>query len=319
MGTGLYDAEGVEFEEDELEAGMSCFDADGERRVLLDEELAEALLAEGVDLEDTEEIEAILADLEIPDDASELDDERQLAGVGKSAGTIGLGLAHRAGVAGGRARQAGVDASYKFPKLLGTRTRRIGTAAGAAAITGGTTSAVSEVRGRNNVGKSMGNALLADLSKAYTDGERDRVVTKAFGDLTETVSKAQRRAERAERIAKSVVEREELATYTEIAKSYDLPVDADDLGPILQTIAKSGLSQEQLDLVDRVFQAAGEAIFVEKGFSGRNESGVMELISGEALELVGKAAGEVSPEQAAVAIMGANPDAYEDYLYEQRG
>lgn len=331
MGTGLYDETGAEYDADELEPGMRVLDADGQLRILLDEETAEALEQEGVNLEDTDEIEAVLAELGgIPDDASELDGE--LAGVGKGlggrVGTSMLGLAHRGGQAAGRGRQAAVDATYKFPKLLGTRTRRLTTAGGAAAITGGTTSAVSYVGGRNRgreevatakrfTGRSMGNALLADLSKAYTDGERDRVVTKAFEELSTTVSKAEQRAIRAERIAKAAQERDELATYTEIAKGYELPVDPSDLGPILQTIAKSGLTPEQLDLVDQVFSAAGEAIFVEKGFSGRQESSVMEYIGGEALELVGKADGDFTPEQAAAAIMLANPDAYEDYLAEQ--
>lgn len=281
MGTGLYDADGNEFDADELEPGMRVLDADGQVRILLDEETAAALEQEGVNLEDTDEIEAVLAELGgIPDDASELEDDHELAGVGKGlggrVGTTMLGLAHRAG-------EAGRGAPAKYPKLLGTRTRRMTTAGGAAAITGGTTSAVSYVSGRNrgagqvatakrDTGRSMGNALLADLSKAYTDGERDRVVTKAFDELSETVSKAQARAERAERIAKAAQDREELATFTEIAKGYELPVDPDDLGPILRTIAKSGLTAEQLDLVDKVFSAAGEAIFVEKGFSGRQES-----------------------------------------------
>lgn len=300
MDPDLFDEQGNPYDPEDLQAGMVVFDADGERRVLLDQETADALEAEGVDLENTEEIESVLAELGgIPDDASELE-ERELASVGKAGGWI----------------TGGGSTAYQAGRKLKTKTLGATQGKGRHFATGRVGKSAPRLLGQQ---RSMGNALLADLSKAYTDSERDRVVTDAFDQVTHAVSKAEQRANRAERIAKQLVEREELATYTEIAKSYDLPVDPDDLGPILRTIAKSGLNAEQLDLVDRVFQAAGEAIFVEKGFSGRNESSIMEVIGGEALELVGKSAGDVTPEQAAVALMSAQAGLYEDYLYEQRG
>ena len=327
----LFDEAGNLLDPDELEPGMSVYDADGQRRVLLDEETAAALEAEGVDLEDTDEIEAVLAELGgVPDDASEL--EGELAGVGKAAPSWITGGAHTAYQAGqklktktlgsvqGRGAGPSLGRRAQLGALRGSmQTRAAISRRPVAAVAGAGAVGYGSGRVKKNDVRSLGNTLLADLSKAYTDGERDRVVSKAYEEVTEVAKAAQRRAERAEAVAKALVEREELATFTEIAKSYELPVDADDLGPILQTIAKSGLNEAQLDLVDRLFHAAGEAIYAEQGFTGRNESGIMEVIGGEALELVGKSAGDFTPEQAAVAIMASNPAAYEDYLYEQRG
>lgn len=324
MGTGLYDAQGNEFDESELEPGMTVLDGDGELRVLLDQDTAEALADEGIDLEDTDSIL----------DALDFDSEDQLETVGKGRGSDLIGRAQGATGRGllrmgnyGARGQAAITGGASSLKQTGRRVKdqaltlrdevRTNPRTGKYAAVAGGGAAGGFVSGRAS--KSLGHDVLADLSKAYTDGERDDVLGRAFEGVEYQLSKADARATRAEQIAKSLLDREELMEFGEIAKGYELPVDPMDLAPILQTIAKSGLNEAQLDLVDRLFHAAGEAIYAEQGFSGSNQSGVMELIGGEALELVGKADGDFTPEQAAVAIMAAQPGAYEDYLYEMQG
>lgn len=263
----VYDAQGNALDPEQLGPGDVVFDGNGDRHVLVDDELAAQLEAEGIDLDS----------LDIPDDVSSILEEEM---VGKAGSAVTGGASS--------ARQVG---------------RRI------------KTELLGHTPGRR-VGKSLGEGVLADLSKAYTDSDRDRVVSETFGKAEERISKAEARAFQAEQIAKALAEEQELGQYVELAKNYELPVDPADFGPILQTIAKSGLSEDELELVDRLFHAAGQAIYAEQGFTGQAPSYVMDQVAGYAQEVVGKA--DISEAQATVALFEANPGAYAEYLSEQR-
>lgn len=303
-GTGLYDEQGNEFDDSELESGMTAYNDAGELQVLIDDETREQLEAEGHDLDDLV--------LEVPDDASELDDD--LVGVGKAAPAWITGGASSASSAGRKmkAKLLGYGEKVATPEGRRAVLQHVDRNRGTYGLAGGYAS--GRYDGRKGASKSMGAQLLTELSKAYTDGDRDKVISSSFAKAVQAVEAADARADQAYEIAKALEERQEIGEYVELAKSYELPVNPDDLGPILYVIAKSGLSADQLDLVDRVFSAAGEAIYAETGFAGRGESPTMETIGSYAAELVGKA--DVSPEQATVAVLNANPAAYEDYLTE---
>lgn len=315
MATGIYDEQGVEFDLDELEPGMEAFDGQGNPLTIVDEDTAAQLETEGYDI----------FDLEVPDDLSglEFDDEDQrptLASVGKAGGAAAItGGAHTAFVAGrNKATQLlghmdGTRRKMELGALKGTmkaraavQNRPLSTAAGAGAVGYGS--------GRMKKNLSVGEQLLQELSKAYTDSDRNQVIAKAF----QAVQAADERATSAETIAKALQLRAEQEQYVELAKSYQLPVDDRDLGVVLHAIAKNaGLSDAQLDLVDQVFSAAGEAVYLEQGSAGINGSPLFEQMQATAYDVVGKAGGDLTAEQALVALLDSDPEAYNDWLREQ--
>lgn len=304
MGTGLYDAEGNELQDHELAPNMEVFSAEGDRHILLDPDTAAELEAEGFDLNN----------LQIPDDASELEEEANeltLATVGKAAPAWITGGASSAKQAGKsvKTKLLGLRDEVRTNPNVSRATAHVSRNRVAYGATGGA-AAGSRFGKRDEPG--LGAQVLAELSKAYTDGDRDQVISK----VAQLVEKADQRAVRAETIAKALEERAEVAQYVELAKSYELPVDDNELGVILHSIAKNaGLNDDQLELVDQVFKAASEAVYTEEiGFTGRGDSATMEIINGAAHEVVGKA--DVTVEQAAVALLTQNPDAYIDYLQE---
>lgn len=159
--------------------------------------------------------------------------------------------------------------------------------------------------------KSLGNTVLEELSKALNDGDRDEVVAK-LGDM---VSDAQRDARTAWQVAKSLQEQQELQDYVALAGQYDIPVDPNQFGQVLQRVSKA-LPDSDLQILDRVLSAAGTD-FAEVGYNGVAESDVMSQVTAMAYEAVGKSDG-YTPEQAITALFDANPGAYDEYLAEQR-
>lgn len=188
------------------------------------------------------------------------------------------------------------------------RTRRAALGAGAAGAAG-----VGYASGRkvNKRQRSLGNQVLEELSKALNDGDRDEVVAK-LGDM---VADAQSDAATAWRVAKSLQNQQELADYVELAGQYDIPVDPNRFGQVLQRVSKA-LPDADLAILDRVLSAAGTD-FSEVGYNGVAESDVMSQVQALAFDAVSKNDG-YTPEQAVTALFEANPGAYDDYLAEQR-
>lgn len=160
---------------------------------------------------------------------------------------------------------------------------------------------------------SKSSTVLEDLSKALTDADRDVVVTKALAD-------AEARADRAERIAKAAAEelmyaQDERLTEAYISKAaeYNLPVNPEVLGPILKSVAEV-LSEDELDILDQLFSAIGDDIYREVGYVG-GSSNVFDEIEATANQLVGKS--DLTHEQAIVALLESNPDAYVAYNAER--
>lgn len=164
---------------------------------------------------------------------------------------------------------------------------------------------------RKSAKRSSGQSILEELSKALDDGDRDQVISK----LAEMVDDSNARAERAELIAKSVREEQEVAAYTQLADTYELPVDPEQLGGILSRVAKA-LPQADLDILDRVLSAASVG-FDELGYNGSNEGDVMGQVMAVAGEAVGKNDG-LTIEAATAAFFDANPALYDEYNAESR-
>lgn len=165
--------------------------------------------------------------------------------------------------------------------------------------------------------KSFGEELREELAKAFSDDDRDEVISKALGRLDE-IEKAQKKAEE---IAKAERDLRLTREYVEVAKSYNLPVAGEELGPVLYRMAET-MSYEDCAVIAKCLESAGEILFQELGFQGGGENGdVMDFIQAQAVE-IGKSAegfnGQPSP-QHLNAVLDSNPQAYDEYLASQRG
>ncbi|MEO6204537.1 MAG: hypothetical protein ABIO67_04030 [Mycobacteriales bacterium] len=298
-GMAVYDEQGNEIDESRLESGDVVFDENGEAIQLFSDEAIAELLDEGYTAED----------LGI--------DEDQLVGVGKglkdSAVTGGTRLVTAvrhgssqaaSGYRGGRMvnGKAEGSAALRAGNHLG-RNRNL-YATGAAAGTAG------EAHGRFK--KSLGEQVLSDLSKALTDGDRDQVISK----MADRVSQAETVAKAAQERAEALESEREFERFVDVAKSFELPIDPEDLGGILQEVSKV-LTDGQLETLERIFNTAASAVTLDEAGSA-GYSPLMGYVDDQAMELVGKSDGGFSPEQATTALFSANDDAYLAYLSENQ-
>lgn len=307
MGT-IYDAEGIEVFEDELEHGDVVFDEDGQELVYV-EDGGEPL--EGFD---------------------DGDDEVGKAGVpgvlrGGARGANARFYARQD--LEGRARQVrgGYKAGRGNRKVIGADNTGGGQLAAVraanftgrhrnAVLAGGAAAgATAAGAGYEATKKSLGDSILADFSKAVTESDRQAVVVRLAQELD-----AQRAVN--QRIVKSldaIEDRHVTEAYVVKAAEYGLPVESTELGEILKSIS-GVLTDRQLELVDGIFAVAGEAITKEYGYAGGAlNGGAYADLEAMASELVGKAAGGISMEQAQVALLEHDPSLYDAYLDEKMG
>jgi hypothetical protein len=285
----LFDAEGNEVDESELRVGDFVYDEDGTEFQLRD------------DVEDqgepTEEYAYQQDELESVGKAAASLNPLKWGAAKERFGTMAAGQAFaRRGL-----RRAGEHVSANQGRY------KVGGAAAAGGAGG---------YALGGVGKSAGQQFLEDISKAVTDEERDVLVAKAF-DEAEAVSK---RNEVLEDAVVQLIDNRELEQYTEIAKSYELGVDDEQLGGLLFR-ASQALPDEDLVLLDRLLAGAGEiskALFVEQGMATvGGDSDILEEIYGIAGSAVAKNDFGMTPEQAVTAVFDNNPAAYEAYEAEQ--
>jgi hypothetical protein len=162
---------------------------------------------------------------------------------------------------------------------------------------------------REPVTKSYSQTVLEELSKAYSDEERDAVLSKAFGEMDQLRSQVAYNEE----IAKS--ERDLRLTREYIAKAdeYNLPVASEELGPVLYRMAET-MSYDDCAVIAKCLESAGSLIFDEVGYiGGGDNSDVMSQVNAYAQTEIGKADSESISK-----VFDENPDAYEEYL-AQRG
>jgi hypothetical protein len=173
------------------------------------------------------------------------------------------------------------------------------------------------------VGKSFGNEVLQAISKAVNDDEQKVAIAKAFAVQQEQIEEFRKRAETAEAWAER--EHDERITEAFIAKAaeFNLPVSAEVFGPILKKMA-TVLDDAELDIVEKVFTEAGDMLYDEVGYVGTasNGMGVFDEVEAVAKAAVSKAAEsglEISDEDALVAALEMNPEAYAAYNAEYMG
>ena len=160
---------------------------------------------------------------------------------------------------------------------------------------------------------SFSQSVMEELSKAYSDHDRDQVIAKALGRVEE-LEKAQQAAEK---IAKS--ERDLRLTREYIAKSaeYNLPVDPEVLGPVLYRMAET-MSFEDCSVIAKCLETAGEIIFEETGYQGGGDNAdIYSQVEAHAYDTFGKSE-DYNAVSAINTVFDQNPDAYDEYLAAQR-
>lgn len=156
-------------------------------------------------------------------------------------------------------------------------------------------------------------SVMEELSKAFSDEERDQVIAKALGRVEELETQ---QAEYAE-VAKS--ERDLRLTREYIAKSaeYNLPVDPVELGPVLYRMAET-MSYDDCAVIAKCLESAGSILFEELGYQGGGDnSDIYSQVEQHAVETFGKAE-DFDQVTAINKVFDENPDAYDEYIASQR-
>jgi len=149
-------------------------------------------------------------------------------------------------------------------------------------------------------------SVLEELSKAFSDEDRDKIISKALGRVDELEKQTQEiaKAAKAERDLRLTRE------YISKADSYNLPVSGEELGPVLYRMAET-MSYEDCAVIAKCLETAGEALFQEVGYRGGGDNAdVMDTVTAYASETIGKSAGATD----IVNVLDDNPQAYDEYL-----
>jgi hypothetical protein len=169
---------------------------------------------------------------------------------------------------------------------------------------------------RRTASASLGDQVMESLSKAFTDEDRNEVIAKAM----DTIQEVSKRNEELEDVVAGILEDREASGFSELAKSYDLPVDPEEIAGIMHRASQT-LPQQDLETLDRLFSSMGtinKAYFDEIGYSGTYEGSALSEVFAAAGEVVVKSGSSLSQEQAVTALFSANPDAYDAYEADQR-
>jgi hypothetical protein len=161
---------------------------------------------------------------------------------------------------------------------------------------------------------SSREAIREELSKALTDKDRDEVISKFFGQLDEVA----KRADEAEKAAVAERDLRLEREYTEIAKSYNVPVAAEVLGPVLKKLAET-LTEAEQRVIKKCLDAttASEELFQEYGHRGGGDNvDILTQVDALVEEHVSKS-GDFSREDLVSKAFEENPDAYDAYLAER--
>ena len=156
---------------------------------------------------------------------------------------------------------------------------------------------------------SFTDEIREEISKAFAGTGQDQEAVKAlFSKAAAEIDTLRQRATEAETIAKAERDARLTDAYISKAASYNLPIGAEELGPVLFRMAET-MSYEDCSVINKCLTAAGATIFEEIGHVGGGDND-------DILTQVSKAAAEggVDPSE----VFDQNPDAYSAYLADQR-
>lgn len=160
---------------------------------------------------------------------------------------------------------------------------------------------------------SFSQSVMEELSKAFSDKDRDAVIAKALGRVEE-LEQAQNQAVQ---IAKSERDLRLTREYISKAADYNLPIAPDELGPVLYRMAET-MSYEDCSVIAKCLETAGSILFEEAGYSGGGDnSDVFSQVEAHAYDSFGKSE-NFNPASAISTVFDQNPDAYDEYLSAQR-
>ena len=167
------------------------------------------------------------------------------------------------------------------------------------------------------------DALTAELSKAITDGDHAEVITKALGEI----AKYEARTQAAESIAKGERDLRLNREYIAKAAEYNLPIEPDELGPVLKSMWEAEAELKVLPagacaVIHKALSTAGAILFEELGYEGQAAASVSDEVEAYVKEQVesriGKGDGAtITKSQATRDYYAANPRAYDNYLAER--
>jgi len=170
-------------------------------------------------------------------------------------------------------------------------------------------SAFAPQAGASPAATQLYEQLKQELSKAADDESRNAVMSKALDAL----SKSESRAREAEQIAKSEREIRLTREYISKAGEYNVPVAAEELGPVLMRMAER-MPYEDCAVIHKALTAAGEMLYDEVGFDGSaDNTDPFAQIDQYLNDAVAKADGKVSKAAALTEFFDNDPGAYDAY------
>ena len=156
-------------------------------------------------------------------------------------------------------------------------------------------------------------SVLEELSKAFSDEDRDKVIAKALGRVEELEGQFTQVAKAAQAERDLRLTRE----YVSKAAEYNLPVAADELGPVLYRMAET-MSYDDCAVIAKCLETAGQILFEEVGYQGGGDNAdIYSQVELAAHEQFGKAE-DYNAATAINKVFEMNPDAYDEYLAAQR-
>lgn len=161
------------------------------------------------------------------------------------------------------------------------------------------------------VDTSFSKSIMEELSKAFSDEDRDAVFAKAVQHFSEV----EKRQSQLEEVAKAERDLRLTREYISKAEEYNLPVASEELGPVLYRMAET-MSYDDCAVIAKCLETAGTILFEEVGYQGGGDNNdVLSQVEKYATEEIGKSAGPGD----IVKVFEENPDAYDQYLAAQRG
>jgi len=160
---------------------------------------------------------------------------------------------------------------------------------------------------------TFAQSVLEELSKAFSDGDRDKVIAKALGRIEEL----ENQQAQAESIAKSERDLRLTREYISKAAEYNLPVSPDELGPVLYRMAET-MSYDDCAVIAKCLETAGAIIFEERGYTGGGDNAdIYSQVEQHAYDAFGKRE-DYDQVSAINKVFDDNPDAYDEYLAARR-
>jgi hypothetical protein len=156
-------------------------------------------------------------------------------------------------------------------------------------------------------------SVMEELSKAFSDEDRDKVIAKALGRVEELEHEQSQYAE----IAKSERDLRLTREYISKAAEYNLPVAPEELGPVLYRMAET-MDYNDCAVIAKCLETAGAILFEEVGYQGGGDNAdIYSQVEAHAVESFGKSE-NFNVTKAINEVFDANPDAYDEYLASQQ-